>query len=127
MPWEPEGEGIRFSGNLAELMNHVMANYEEDTEAATVTTTPGVYATASAIVLREIIIEALEEQPETEEFLARLSAGVSEDDEGYVEVQTLAILDDVADHIEDAAWQAWLADSGVRAAVAEVCDNTFSE
>jgi hypothetical protein len=127
MPWESEGDQVRFSGNLAALMDRVMAAYEEDTESGTVTATAGVYATATAIVIREIVMEGLAEQSEAAEFLERVSGLLDENEDGTVVVQTLAILEDVAEHIEAVAWTEWLADPGARSAIAEVAASTFSE
>lgn len=127
MPWESQGDQVRFSGNLAALMNRVMAAYEEDTASGDVTASAGVYATATAIVLREIVMEGLAEQPEAAEFLVRVSDALEENEDGTVAVQTLAILDEVAEHIEAVAWEEWLADPGARSAIAEVAASTFSE
>jgi hypothetical protein len=127
MPWESEGDQVRFSGNLAALMNRVMAAYEEDTASGDITASAGVYATATAIVLREIVMEGLAEQPEAAEFLVRVSDALEENEDGTVAVQTLAILDEVAEHIEAVAWEGWLADPGARSAIAEVAASTFSE
>jgi hypothetical protein len=104
-----------------------MAAYEEDTASGAVTASAGVYATASAIVVREIVLEGLAEQPEAVEFLARVGDALIENEDGTVEVKTLAILDDVAEHIEAVAWEEWLADPGARSAIAEVAASTFSE
>ena len=40
MPWETDGDGIRFSGHLTDLMTLIMTCYDQDTEAGTVTATP---------------------------------------------------------------------------------------
>lgn len=127
MPWEAEGDLIRFSGNLTDLMNRVMAAYEEDAASGAITASTGVYVTATAIVLREILLEALADQPDASEFLCRMGSALEESDDGTVAVQTLAILDNIAEHIEPIAWEQWLGDSGARAAIAEVSGNTFSE
>jgi len=127
MPWETEGEGVRFSGHLTDLMTAILAAYEEETRAGAITSNPGVYVTASAIVIREILLDQLAEQPEAGEFLARVEAALEEDEDGTVTVQTFQVLDDVAEHIEAVAWQAWIADPAARAAIAEVTNNVFSE
>ena len=127
MPWEADGDGIRFSGHLTDLMTVIMAAYEEDTAAGTITASPGVYVTATAIVIREILLETLAEQPDAKEFLDRASATLEEDDDGTVSIQTLALLDDVAEHIEAIAYEQWLADPAVRAAIAEVGGNAFGD
>jgi hypothetical protein len=126
MPWETEGELVRFSGNLSELMNHVMAAYEQDSSAGTAEVSSGVYVTATAIVLREILLEALAEEAEAAEFIERMGAALEEEDDGTVTVQTLAILEDVAEHIEPTAWQQWLADEAAREAILEVAGSTLS-
>lgn len=127
MPWETEGELVRFSGNLSELMDRVMAAYEQDSTTGTATVASGVYVTATAIVLREILLEALAEEQEAAEFVRRLSDALEEEEDGTVTVQTLAILEDVAEHIEPTAWQQWLADAAAREAILEVASSTFSD
>ena len=127
MPWEAEGEGIRFTGHLTDLMTLIMTAYEEETSAGTVVASPGVYVTAAAIVIREILIETLSDQPEAAEYLDRVSAMLEEDDDGTVTIQTFALLDNVAEHIESVAYEQWLADPAARAAIAEVAGNAFAE
>ena len=127
MPWEADGDGIRFSGHLTDLMTVIMAAYEEDTAEGTITASPGVYVTATAIVVREILLETLAEKPDAKEFLDHVGSVLEEDDDGTVSVQTFALLDDVAEHIEAVAYEQWLADPAVRAAIAEVAGNAFSD
>ena len=127
MPWEADGDGIRFSGHLTDLMTVIMTAYEEDTAAGTITANPGVYVTATAIVIREVLLETLAEQPDAKEFLGRVGSALDEDDDGTVSIQTFALLDDVAEHIEAIAYEQWLADPAVRAAIAEVGGNAFGD
>ena len=127
MPWEADGDGIRFSGHLTDLMSLIIDAYETDSAAGVITAPPGVYVTATAIVLREILLDTLVDQPEAAEFLARVGDALEENESGAVRIQSLAVLDDIAEHIEDVAWQQWVAEPSVRAAIAEVAGNTFSE
>ena len=127
MPWEVDGDGIRFSGHLTELMTLIMTAYDQETESGAITASPGVYVSATAVVIREILLEALVDDPEAEEFLRRASDSLSEGDDGTVTMQTFQLLDDVAEHIESVAYEHWLSDPAVRAAIAEVTGNTFSE
>jgi hypothetical protein len=86
-----------------------------------------VYVTATAVVLREILLEALADQPDAEEFLQRASDSLTEDDDGTVTMQTFQLLDDIAEHIESIAYEQWLADPAARAAIAEVAGSAFAE
>jgi hypothetical protein len=125
MPWEADGDGIRLSGHLTDLMNLIMAAYDTDTASGAVATSSGVYVTAAAIVIREILLETLADAPDAEEFLERVGAALEEDEDGTVTIQTFALLDDVAEHIEAVAWEQWLADPAARAAIAEVTGNAL--
>jgi hypothetical protein len=127
MPWEVDGEGIRFSGHLTDLMTLIMTAYDQDSESGLVTASPGVYVSATAVVIREILLEALADDPEAEEFLRRASDSLTEGEDGTVTMQTFQLLDDVAEHIEAVAYEHWLSDPPVRAAIAEVTGNTFTE
>ena len=127
MPWEVEGDGVRFSGHLTDLMTVVMAAYDDDTATGAVTASPGVYVTATAIVVREIVLETLADQPDAEEFTARASDSLSESEDGTITMQTFQFLDDIAEHIEAVAYERWLADPAVRAAIADVASNAFAE
>ena len=127
MPWEADGDGIRFSGHLTDLMTAIMTAYDQDTESGAITATPGVYVTATAIVVREIMLEGLADQPEAEGFLERIGGYLEEDEDGTVTISTFQLLDDVAEHIEGVAWEQWLADPAARAAIAEVAGNAFGE
>ncbi|HEY5540998.1 MAG TPA: hypothetical protein VIL41_06050 [Coriobacteriia bacterium] len=127
MPWEADGDGIRFSGYLTELMTLIMTAYDQDTESGAVTASPGVYVTATAVVLREILIETLADQPDAAVFLKRVTDSLAEDEDGVVTIETFQLLDDVAEHIEAVAWEQWLADPAARAAIAEVAGNAFGD
>jgi len=127
MPWEVDGDGIRFSGHLTDLMTLIMTAYDQDTESGAIAASPGVYVSATAVVIREILLETLADDPEAAEFLQRASDSLSESDDGTVTMQTFQLLDDVAEHIENIAYEQWLSDPAVRAAIAEVTGNTFTE
>ena len=127
MPWEVAGDGIRFSGHLTDLMTLIMAAYDEESKSGAVTATPGVYASATAVVIREILLEALADDPEAEEFLQRAGDSLTEGDDGTVTMDTFQLLDDVAEHIDAVAYKHWLSDPAVRAAIAEVAGNTSGE
>ena len=127
MPWESEGDGVRFAGHLADLMALVMTAYEADTASGAVTASPGVFVTATAIVFREILIDSLAQKPEAVDFVERIGVMLEEDDDGTVRMQTFALLDDVAEHIEAVAYERWLADAAVRAAIADVAGNAFAD
>jgi hypothetical protein len=127
MPWEADGDGVRFSGHLTDLMTLIMTAYDQDAESGAITASPGVYVTATAVVLREILLEALADQPDAEEFLQRASDSLTEDDDGTVTMQTFQLLDDIAEHIESIAYEQWLADPAARAAIAEVAGSAFAE
>ena len=127
MPWEVDGDGIRFSGHLTDLMTLIMTAYDQDTESGAIAASPGVYVSATAVVIREILLETLADDPEAAEFLQRASDSLSESDDGTVTMQTFQLLDDVAEHIENIAYEKWLSDPAVRAAIAEVTGNTFTE
>jgi hypothetical protein len=126
MPWEVEAEGIRFSGPLVDLMSLIMTAYDEENAAGRVAVLQGTYVTAATIVLREILLAAPPE-PGSEELVARVTDALREDDDGVVTVDTFAMLDDMADHIELDAFERWLADPAVRAAIAEVTESAIPE
>jgi hypothetical protein len=127
MPWKADGDGIRLSGHLTDLMNLIMAAYDADTASGAVAASSGVYVTATAIVIREILLETLADVPDAEEFLERVGAALDEDEDGTVTIQTFALLDDVAEHIEAVAWEQWLADPAARAAIADVTGNALCD
>jgi hypothetical protein len=125
MPWESQNGGVRFSGRLADLMAIVMTAYDQDTNAGVCAFAPGAYVTASASVLREVVIESLEAEPGAPEpeavaYLARLSEAVYEDENGTVHIAIFAILDDIAEHTSAEALEAWLASPAVREAILSI-------
>ena len=126
MPWTIEDEGIRFSGPLVDLMGLIMTTYDEETAAGKVTVSQGIYVTAAAVVLREILLEAPAE-PGSEDLITRVTEYLHEDEDGVVEIDTFALLDDMADHVEPAALQMWLGDPAARAAIADVTSNAITE
>jgi hypothetical protein len=127
MPWETEGDGVRFSGHLTDLMSAIVTAYKEESDASRVVCSTGAYVTATAIVIREILLEQLADEPQAAEFLVRVGDALDEDDEGTVTIRTFDLLDDVAGHIEGQAWQAWLADPAARAAIAEIAEGAVAE
>jgi hypothetical protein len=87
----------------------------------------GVYVTASAIVLREILLENLKNDPDAAEFMQRVSDSLTEDDDGTVTISTFALLEDIAEHIDPTAVEAWVSDPAARSAIAELGTHAFSE
>ena len=126
MPWDIEDEGIRFSGPLVDLMGLIMTAYEEETAKGELAVSQGVYVTAAAVVLREILLEAPPE-PGSAELVARVTDYLHEDEDGVISIDTFALLDDMADHIEPAALRLWLDDPAARAAIADVTANAIAE
>jgi hypothetical protein len=126
MPWDIEDEGIRFSGPLVDLMGLIMTAYEEETAKGELAVSQGVYVTAAAVVLREILLEAPPE-PGSAELVARVTDYLHEDEDGVISIDTFALLDDMADHIEPAALKVWLDDPSARAAIADVTANAIAE
>jgi len=126
MPWEAEAEGIRFSGPLVDLMGLIMTAYEEETAAGTVDVVPGVWVTASAIVLREILLEVPTDAI-SEPLIERVSSAMHEDEDGVVTIDTFAMLDDVADHVELEPLTHWLSDPAIRGAIADVTNSAMVE
>jgi hypothetical protein len=127
MPWESRGDNISFSGQLADLMGLIMTAYDQDVESETVSASAGVYVTATAIVLREILLEALVEDTDAAEFLQRVSDSLHEADDGTVTIATFAMLDDIAEHIEPDAVERWIGDPAARSAIAELATSAFAE
>jgi hypothetical protein len=122
MPWENHDGGIRFSGRLADLMAIIMTAYDQDTLSGDCQVAPGTYVTAAASVLREVVIETLEADPQVDDpgaaaYLQRISDAVHEDDDGNVHIAIFAVLDDIAEHTSADALEAWLASPAVRGAI----------
>jgi hypothetical protein len=126
MPWHNQNGAIRFTGPLADLMAIVMTAYDQDTACGACNVAPGTYVTASATVLRELVIESLEAadpdttDPEAAAYLARVSDAVHEDADGTVHIAIFAVLDEIAEHTSSAALEAWLASPAVRDAILSV-------
>jgi len=125
MPWESENGAVRFSGPLADLMAIVMTAYDQDTASGACQVAPGTYVTASASLLREVVIESLEAEPGTPEpeavaYLNRVSDAVHEDADGTVHIAIFAVLDDIAEHTSSSALEAWMASPAVRQAILAV-------
>lgn len=126
MPWNQEGDSVSFSGPLVELMGLLMTAYDHDCADGTGRPTAGEYVTASAVVLREVLLENLDQQGDTSEFSERVSDALSEDEDGNVHIETFALLDDIADHIEPAALEAWVEADSVRSAIMELATTAFA-
>lgn len=126
MPWQSEGDNVSFSGPLADMMGAIMAAYEYDCPDQTDNPTPGEYVTATAVVLREVAIEAFESDPEAKEFIEKVSAALSEDEDGAVHVATFQLLDDIAEHVDETAIDYWLKLISVRSAIMELATTAFA-
>jgi hypothetical protein len=107
-------------------MSQILAAHGEEMAAGRISVAQGTYVTAAAIVLREILLEVPPEHG-AEEFLERVNGSVHEDEDGVVTVDTFAMLDDIADHVELYALTGWLADPTVRKAIAEVTESAPAE
>ena len=126
MPWESDGDNVSFSGPLADLMGLIMTAYDHDCADGTDQPTAGEYVTASAVVLREVILEQFEDDPEAEEFLQRITEALQEDEDGAVHIATFEILDDVAEHIDPPALEFWLGSMSIRSAIVELAMTAFA-
>jgi|GEM_PF-2268188 len=128
MPWEDSGDNVSFSGPMADLMGVIMAAFEIDYGNATDGPTPGEYVTATAVVLREVLLENFEDEPEGEakEFVQRISDAMTEDEDGVVHIATFELLDDIAESIDEAALSHWLGSVPVRNAIQELAQTAFS-
>ena len=126
MPWQSEGDNVSFSGPLADLMGVIMTAFDHDCADTTGRPTAGEYVTASAVVLREVLLENLEEQGAASEFFGRISDALSEDEDGNVHIATFALLDDIAEEIAPEALDAWLGADAVRSAITELATTAFA-
>jgi len=126
MPWNQDGDNVSFSGPLVELMGLIMSAFEADCVDGTGRPTAGEYVTASAVVLREVLLENLEEQNDNSEFAQRISDALSEDEDGNVHIATFQLLDDIADHIEPLALETWMGAGSVRSAIMELATTAFA-
>jgi hypothetical protein len=127
MPWDNvEGDTLSFSGPLADLMGLIMTAFDQDCADPTGKPSAGEWVTAAAVVLREVLIENLEEAGDTSEFFQRISDALSEDEDGNVHIATFALLDDIAEQIDPTALTAWLGSGSVRAAIMELATTAFA-
>ena len=126
MPWNQDGDNVSFSGPLVELMGLIMTTHDHDCADGSGRPTAGEYVTASAVVLREVLLENLEEQGDTSEFFERISDALSEDEDGNVHIATFQLLDDIADHIEPDALETWMGADSVRSAIMELATTAFA-
>jgi len=126
MPWTSEGDNVSFSGPLADLMGIIMTAYDQDVAEGTCTVSAGVYVTATAVVLREVVIESLEGHTEAAEFLEFMEGTLHEEDDGTVQISTLPMLDRIAEHIDHVALESWLGSPAIREAIAELSVSAFS-
>jgi len=122
MPWESVNGSVRFSGQLADLMAIIMTAYDQDIACGACDVAPGEYVTAAATVLRELVIESLQAEPgnadpQAAAYLTRVSDAVHEDADGTVHIAIFVVLDDIAEHTNSAALEAWLASPAVRDAI----------
>jgi hypothetical protein len=126
MPWQSEDDNVSFSGPLADLMGAIMTAYDHDCANGTNNPTTGEYVTATAVVLREVIIENFDDDPEAAEFVQDISDAMTEDEDGTVQIATFALLDDIAEHIDPAALDHWLGSMPVRSAIMELAMTAFA-
>ena len=125
MPWENQNDNISFSGPLADLMGIIMTAYDQDSATDTCMVSPGVYVTASAVVLREVLIESLESDTDAAQFVQHLSDALHEDDDGTVRIATFEMLDEIAEHISVDALEGWVGSPEVRAAINDLGTSAF--
>ena len=126
MPWSSEGDNISFSGHLADVMAIIMTAYDQDVSAGSCDVPAGVYVTAAAVVLREVVIESLEGNTEADEFLEFIEGSLHEEENGTVTIATLPMLDRIAEHIEPVAIEGWMSAPAVRQGIAELATTAFS-
>lgn len=126
MPWQSDGDNVTFEGPLADLMGMIMTAYDHDCEGGTNNPTSGEYVTAAAVVLREVLLENFEEDPDAAEFVQRISDALHEDDDGAVHIETFELLDDIAEHIDPPALDHWLGSMPVRSAIMELAMTAFA-
>jgi hypothetical protein len=126
MPWSSEGDNVSFSGPLADLMGIIMTAYDQDVASGVCDVSAGLYVTAAAVVLREVVLESLEGHAEAAEFIEFIEGTLNEEDDGTVQISTLPMLDRIAEHIDTAALEGWMGSSAVRDAIAELSTTAFS-
>ena len=127
MPWETEGDDIRVSGHLAETMNTIMIAWGDDTASGATDIAAGVYVTAMAVVLRELLLENLVGNADAGEFVEHISDALSEDEDGRLAISTFALLDEISEHISPDALKAWIESDNVRSAVIDLATTAFAE
>jgi hypothetical protein len=127
MPWQSDDDNVSFSGPLADLMSLIMNAYEHDCAEGTPNRpTAGEYVTAAAVVLREVLLENFEEDPEAAEFVQHISDALAEDEDGTVHIATFELLDEIAEHIDTPALEHWLGSMPVRNAIVELATTAFA-
>ncbi len=126
MAWQSDGDNVSFSGPLADLMSIIMTAFDQDCVDSGGRPTAGEYVTAAAVVLREVMLENFEHDPEAEEFVQRISEALQEDEDGTVQIATFALLDDIAEHIDAPALEHWMGSASVRAAILELASAAFA-
>jgi hypothetical protein len=126
MPWQSDGDDVSFEGPLADLMGMIMTAYDHDCESGTNNPTSGEYVTATAVVLREVVIENFEDDPDAAEFVQLISDALHEDEDGAVHIATFELLDDIAEHIDAPALDYWLDSMPVRRAIMELAMTAFA-
>jgi hypothetical protein len=126
MPWQSEDDNVSFSGPLADLMGAIMTAYDHDCAEGDGQPTPGEYVTATAVVLREVIIENFAEDLEATEFVQDISDAMTEDEDGTVHIATFELLDTIAEHIDPPALDHWLGSMPVRSAIVELATTAFA-
>jgi hypothetical protein len=126
MPWQNDDDNVSFSGPLADLMGMIMTAYDHDCADGADQPTAGEYVTASAVVLREVVLENFEDDPEAAEFIQSISDALTEDEDGAVHIATFQLLDDIAEHIDAPALDYWLGSVSVRSAIVELATTAFA-
>jgi len=81
--------------------------------------------TASAAVLREVLLESLKSDTDAAEFVQRVSDSLEEDEDGTVRIATFELLDDIAEHISGDALEGWVGSPEVRAAIVDLGTSAF--
>jgi len=103
-----------------------MTAYDQDCAEGAGRPSAGEYVTATAVVLREVILENFETDPEAAEFVEHISDALTEDEDGTVHIATFEMLDEIAEHIEPPALEHWLGSASVRGAILELATTAFS-
>jgi hypothetical protein len=125
MPWTADGDSVSFTGPLADLMTLIMGAYEEGPGTAEDAPSAGAFITATAVALRGSLMDGLAEDTEAAEFVQRIDACLTENEDGSVTVSTFELLDDIADHIDLEPLQGWLTAPDIRGAIAQMAVEAF--